>query len=134
MQTAKQRKVLDSFALLAYLKMEGGFAKVKSILGSRTSTILMNEINIGETYYILARERGLDKATYFTDVILPSLPITPVSNTFKEVLHAARIKAENSLSFADCFAVATAIGQEAVVITGDPEFKKVSHLVEIDWV
>ena len=134
MQTAKQRKVLDSFALLAYLKMEGGFAKVKSILGSRTSTILMNEINIGETYYILARERGLDKATYFTDVILPSLPITPVSNTFKEVLHAARIKAENSLSFADCFAVATAISQEAIVITGYREFKKVSHLVEIEWV
>jgi predicted nucleic acid-binding protein len=114
--------------------MEGGFAKVKSILSSRTSTILMNEINIGETYYILARERGLDNATYFTDVILPSLPITPVSNTLKEVLQAARIKAENSLSFADCFAVATAISQEAVVITGDREFKKISHLVEIDWV
>ena len=69
MRTAKQRKVLDSFALLAYLKMEGGFAKVKSILGSRDSIVMMNEINIGETYYILARERGLDKATYFADII-----------------------------------------------------------------
>jgi predicted nucleic acid-binding protein len=114
--------------------MEGGFAKVKSILGARDSTIMMNEINIGETYYILARERGLDKTTYFADIILPSLPITPIGNTFKEVLQAARIKAEHSLSFADCFAIATAIAQEAIVITGDPEFKKVGRLIEIDWV
>ncbi len=134
MQTAKQRKVLDSFALLAYLKKEGGFAKVKSLLGSRGSTIVMNELNIGETYYILARERGPDSAIYFADIILPSLPITLVGNTLKEVLQAARIKAEHSLSFADCFAVATAVRENAVVITGDPEFKKVSHLVEIDWV
>ena len=133
MQIAKHRKVLDSFALLAYLKMEDNFAKVKSVLGDRDSAIIMNEINIGETYYILARERGLDKATYFAEIILPGLPIKPVGNTFQDMLQAARIKAENSLSFADCFAVATAVREEAIVITGDPEFKKVAHLVEIDW-
>lgn len=130
----KQKKVLDSYALLAYLKMEGKFAKVKSLLASQESVILMNEINIGETYYILARERGSEKAEYFVATVLPSLPIRAASNTFQDVLEAARIKAAHSLSFADCFAVATAIREKAVVVTGDPEFKKVAHLVEIDWV
>ena len=129
-----QRRVLDSFALLAYLKMEGKFSKVKSHLISQDSTLLMNEINIGETYYILARERSSEKADYFINAILPSLPIRRVSNTFQDVLEAARIKAAYSISFADCFAVATAIREKAVVITGDPEFKKVAHLIEIDWV
>ena len=129
-----QRRVLDSFALLAYLKMEGKFSKVKLHLTSQDSTLLMNEINIGETYYILARERSSEKADYFITVILPSLPIRRVSNTFQDVLEAARIKAAYSISFADCFAVATAIREKAVVITGDPEFKKVAHLIEIDWV
>ena len=129
-----QKRVLDSFALLAYLKMEGKFSKVKSHLTSQVSTILMNEINIGETYYILARERSSEKADYFITVILPSLPIRHVGNTFQDVLEAARIKAAYSISFADCFAVATAIREKAVVMTGDPEFKKVAHLVEIDWV
>jgi predicted nucleic acid-binding protein len=133
MQIVKQRKVLDSFALLAYLKMEDNFAKVKSALGSRDSTIIMNEINIGETYYIVARERGTDKADYFITAILPSLPIKPAGNTFQDVLQAARIKTAHSLSFADCFAVATAIREKAIVVTGHPEFKKVAHLVEIDW-
>jgi predicted nucleic acid-binding protein len=114
--------------------MEGKFSKVKSHLTSQESTILMNEINIGETYYILARERSLEKADYFISVILPSLPIRHVGNTFQDVLETARIKAAYSISFADCFAVATAIREKAVVITGDPEFKKVAHLIEIDWV
>ena len=130
----KQKKVLDSYALLAYLKMEGKFSKVKAFLASQDSVILMNEINVGETYYILARERGFEKADFFLTVILPSLPIQLAGNTFHNVLEAARIKAAHSLPFADCFAIATAIREKAVVVTGDPEFKKVAHLVEIDWV
>jgi uncharacterized protein len=134
MQISKQRKVLDSFALLAYLKMEGNFAKVKTMLASADSAILMNEINIGEVYYILARERGSDKADYFVTAILPSLPITAVGNTLQQALDAARIKASHSLSFADCFATATAVREKATVVTGDPEFEMVAHLVEIEWV
>ena len=129
-----QKRVLDSFALLAYLKMEGKFSKVKSHLISHDSILLMNEINIGETYYILARERSQEKADYFITAILPSLPIRHVGNTFQDVLEAARIKANHSISFADCFTVATAIREKAVVVTGDPEFKKVEHFVEIDWI
>jgi len=49
------------------------------------------------------------------------------------VIDAARIKAEYPLSFADCFAIAIARCQKAAVLTGDPEFKKVEHLVKIEW-
>jgi predicted nucleic acid-binding protein len=49
----------------------------------------------------------------------------------KLVISAAKIKARYALSFADCFAVATAQGENAVVLTGDPEFKNVAELVEI---
>lgn len=129
-----QKWVLDSFALLAYLKMEGKFSKIKSHLSSHDSIVLMNEISIGETYYILARERSLEKADYFITTILSNLPIRHMSNTFQDVIEAARIKATHSISFADCFTVATAIREKALVVTGDPEFKKVEHFVEIDWI
>lgn len=129
-----QKRVLDSFALLAYLKMEGKFSKVKSHLISHESIVLMNEINIGETYYILARERSSEKADYFINSILPNLPIRMIGNTFQDVIEAARIKATHSISFADCFTVATAMREKAIVVTGDPEFKKVEHIVEIDWI
>ena len=129
----KKKRVLDSFALLAYLKMEGKFKKVKDLLASEGVVLLMNEINVGETFYILARERGLEKAEYFVNTILPSLPIETVPNTLHNVIAAARIKATHSISYADCFVVATAFRENAAIITGDPEFKKVQKAVEIEW-
>lgn len=37
------------------------------------------------------------------------------------VLEAARIKARYPMAFADAYAVATALGHDAVILTGDPE-------------
>jgi predicted nucleic acid-binding protein len=50
------------------------------------------------------------------------------------IFQAAEYKAEYSMSFADCFALASAIEHRATLVTGDPEFKKVGHLVEIAWI
>jgi predicted nucleic acid-binding protein len=129
----KKKRVLDSFALLAYLKMEGKYKKVKDLLASEGIPLVMNEINVGETFYILARERGLEKADYFVNTILPSLPIETVPNTLQDVIEAARIKSVHSISYADCCVVATAFRENAAILTGDPEFKKVQKIVEIDW-
>jgi predicted nucleic acid-binding protein len=128
----KKKKVLDSFALLAYLKMEGKYKKVKDLLAS-DEVLLMNDINVGEAFYVLAKERGVEKAEYFVNTVLPNLPIEVVSNALHDVLEAARIKATHSISYADCFVVATALKKDAAIVTGDPEFKKVQKTVEIEW-
>jgi len=93
----------------------------------------MNEINLGECFYILARERGMDRAEYFVQTILPSLPIIKRPNTFQDVIAAAKIKSVCALSYADCFAIQTAQEENAPIVTGDPEFKKAENLVKIDW-
>ena len=129
----KRKSLIDSYALLAYLKQENNYRKVENLLSSKETQSLMNDINIGETFYILARERGLDKAEYFINAILPNLPIIKIGNAFSEVMQAAKIKAQYPISYADCFAVATAIREKAVIITGDPDFKHVEKIVEIDW-
>jgi uncharacterized protein len=132
----KRKRLLDSFALLAYLNKDNGFRMVHEALASAQAVgdlLLMNEINVGEVYYILQRRRGRDKAEYFLDTTLPALPITTVANTFYDVIAAARVKAEYPIAFADCFAVATAQPRKAIIMTGDPEFKSVEHLVDIEW-
>jgi ribonuclease VapC len=43
------------------------------------------------------------------------------------------IRAVHSISYADCFAAATALRYEATILTGDPEFKKIESLVSIEW-
>jgi ribonuclease VapC len=119
-----RRKLLDSFALLSYLNKERGFEKVREALAEAQvsdGSVLMNEVNVGETYYILHRQRGVQEAEYFLDTVLVGLPILLVQNDFQ------------NLSFADCFAVATARRESAIILTGDPEFKKIEHLAKIEW-
>jgi len=92
----------------------------------------MNEINVGEVFYILAKTRSLVQAEDFLHR-LAMLPITLVSNAFADVLAAARVQAQFPLSYADAFAISTAMRSQATVVTGDPEFHAVVHLVEILW-
>ena len=132
----KRKRLLDSYALLAYLNKEFGFEKVRDVLANAQKSslpVLMNELNVGETYYILYRKRGQEQAEYFLDTVLAGLPISMISNDFNAVISASKIKAQHALSFADCFVVATAQRENAVILTGDPEFKNVEKLVKIDW-
>lgn len=92
----------------------------------------MNEINIGEVYYIIAKRRSRNRADAFLQR-LETLPITALSNTFDDVLNAARIKAVHALSYADAFAAASAEREEAALVTGDAEFHTVAHRIEIEW-
>jgi ribonuclease VapC len=127
---------LDSYALLAYLNKEPGFEAVRKALSRAEESrrlLFMNEINIGEVYYILQRKRGKEKAEYFLSVILESLPIQKISNSLETVIAAAKIKADFPLSYSDCFAIETALRKQAVILTGDPEFHNVEHIVDIEW-
>jgi len=58
--------------------------------------------------------------------------ILPIPNEL--IFQASEYKAEYSISYADCFALASAVEHKAVIVTGDPEFKKVEHLAEIHWI
>jgi ribonuclease VapC len=131
----KKKNLLDSFALLAFLNKESGFEKVRSLLreAQRSSEpLLMNEINIGEVYYITAKERSFELADDFLNR-LETLSIQTVPNSFADVLDAARLKAHFPIAYADAFAAATAIRMNAVIVTGDPEFRRIEHLTTINW-
>ncbi|MFQ5629339.1 MAG: PIN domain-containing protein, partial [bacterium] len=62
------------------------------------------------------------------------LPIAVIHPSDELIWKAAEIKADHPMSLADCFTTATAMENNATIITGDPEFKHVEHLVEIEWI
>ena len=132
----KSGSLLDSFALLAYLKREGGFESVSNLLRSaraRREPLLMNEVNIGEVYYSLAKSGSIARAEAFLKR-LHTLPIQPLPNTLAQVLDAARLKAQFPISYADAFAVATAQRENATLVTGDRELHAIENLVHILWI
>ena len=130
-----KRILFDSHPILKWVQKERGYQKVKSLLidcRNQTAIGYMNQINLGEVYYKTIRAVGLQEAKNFLENFF-RLPITTVLPDSELIWKASEIKAEHSISYADCFAAATALRYEAAILTGDPEFKKIESLVSIEW-
>jgi ribonuclease VapC len=128
--------LFDSHALLAFFQNETGANIVyeilqKSIKGHINRLVCV--INLGEIVYITKRMFGDQKKIEILGRIHQlGFKVLPVPDTL--VYQAAEIKAEYPISYADCFAIASAQEHNATIVTGDPEFKNVEHLVKIEWI
>lgn len=109
--------VLDSWALLAYLKNEPPAARIEETWLSSGAAI--SSVNLGEALYIRMRERDEDTAVAEVDPIRNRCHVIDADWTL--IFSAAQIKAEGGLSYADAFCIAAAKRIEAALWTGDPE-------------
>ena len=128
--------IFDSHALLKLFQKEKGYEKVLHLLEEikkSDATKFLNVINLGEIIYATKREFGdQKKLEVLANIERLNFTLLSVSNHL--VFQAAEYKAQYNISYADCFTLASAIEHKASIVTGDPEFKKVEHLVEIVWV
>lgn len=128
--------IFDSYALLKLFQKEKGYEKVGQLLEEARKTgakKYLNAINLGEIIYSTKREFGdQKKLEVLANIERLNFTILPIPNNL--IFQAAEYKAQYNISYADCFALASAIEHRATLVTGDPEFKKVEHLVEIVWV
>jgi predicted nucleic acid-binding protein len=128
--------VFDAHAILKWTQKEQGYKKVKSLMvacreGSVTG--YMNQINVGEVYYKSIRVLGHEQARSFLENFY-RLPINFILPDQELVWKASEIKAAYPISYADCFAAATALKCEAPILTGDPEFRKLGNLICLEWI
>ena len=132
----KAPPLFDSHALLKLFQREAGHEKIVRLLEqARRSGIpkYLNAINLGEIVYSTKRAFGdQKKIEVLAHIERLGFTVLPISNDL--IFRAAEYKAEFHLSFADCFALASSVEHGAVLITGDPEFRAVEHLVKIAWV
>ena len=128
--------LFDSHALLAFFQNEKGAEAVAGILRKATKTGVdrfICLINLGEILYLTKRRfSDAKKMEVLTRVHQLGIKILSIPDSL--VYEAAELKAQYTLSYADCFALACARNQSASIVTGDPDFKKVSHLAKIIWI
>jgi len=133
--TPKGPLLFDSHALLRFFQREDGHEQVARLFEQAHRTKakkLLCAINLGEIIYITKRTFGdQKKIEVLAHIERLGFTILPATNNL--VFQAAEYKAEHSISFADCFALAAAVDQKASIVTGDPEFRKVAHLVNVVW-
>jgi len=131
----KKSYTLDSFAVIAYLKKEKAGRKIRELLDQAIEgkvVLYLHEINLGEIQYIIHREKGEAESEKII-TWLRACPISFVTLEQDNLTRAAKLKATYPISYADAFAVSTAITKNAVLLTGDPEFKKIEKEVEVEW-
>ena len=130
------RYMFDSHALLALFQKEEGAETVGDILQKALKQRLdrlICVINLGEIIYITKRRFGdKKKLEVLSRVHQLGFKVLPAPEVL--VFKAAELKAEYPISYADCFTLACALEHSAILVTGDPEFKKVAHLVKIQWI
>jgi ribonuclease VapC len=128
--------LFDSFAMLRFFYQEPGAERVRELLKKATRDEvprLISAINVGELIYIVQRRSG-EEAKLQMLVKLNSLGLTILPCPNELIFRAAELKARFAMSYADTFAVASAMEHNATLVTGDPEFRKVGQLVKILWV
>jgi predicted nucleic acid-binding protein len=109
---------LDSWAVLAWLDGEepAAAAVAKALNRERPA---MSWINLVEVSYRLTRDHGKDQAeraiAELRSEVSEDLPGVSAMRA------VASLKAEHPIALADCFAIALAAEDGAVLMTGDPE-------------
>jgi ribonuclease VapC len=128
--------IFDSHALFKLFQKEKGYEKVVQLLEEiqKTGAVkYLNAINLGEIIYTTKKDFGdQKKLEVLASIERLNFRILPIPNEL--IFQASEYKAEYGISYADCFALASAVEHKAVIVTGDPEFKKVEHLAEIHWI
>lgn len=127
--------VLDSWSVLAYLEDEPAGETVGDIIAHAHEhgiSLMMSLVNVGEVWYIVARETSAKEADACIDE-LQQLGITFVEVDWTLARQAALLKSKHKMSFADCFAAALAKERGGEVVTGDLEFSQIENEVTVHW-
>jgi predicted nucleic acid-binding protein len=128
--------VLDSYAVITYLQRQAGYEDVAAIFDdcvTKDREVFLCIVNWGEVIYHALRTGGEQRARLAED-ILHALPINLIEANRELTYQAARIKAFNKMSYADCFAAASAMKNKCELMTGDKEFKHVEKDIKIRWI
>jgi ribonuclease VapC len=131
--------VMDAWAVMAWLKgQQPAAGRVRLLLEGtdrRDGRLVMNIVNLGEVFYLSVKARDLA----YGERVLKNLRtrVATVSASDELVLRAASLKARHAISYADAFAVATAIGHESPLVTGDPELRAMAErekALKLQWI
>jgi len=122
--------VLDSWALLAYLKDEPAASRIEGAWLFEGAAI--SSINLGEALYMRIRERGEGDAIADIEKVRKRSKV--IGADWALIRSAAKVKARGGLSYADAFCVATALRLDIPLWTGDPEIVGLAEALQYEVV
>ena len=132
-QSAPERYLLDTSAILAYTDEEEGAEEVKQLLTLAQEGKCYLEIcafSLMEIYYVTLRTSDEDEAAQLVGLV-KAWPVTWIYPNEKLLLQAGKLKAAYRLSVADALIAAAAKLRRATLVHKDPELDALSHEVAL---
>jgi len=121
--------VLDTCALIVYLRKEAGHDRFVELLKQDESSFAIHMINLGELYYVFWKSDGVSKAEEALSMTceMPIRILDSLSESF--IKRVGRWKATQKISYADAFALATAEEHGVpLVTTAHQEFDPIDRM------
>ena len=128
--------VLDSSAVLRYIDHEIGSDRVIEIfkacvLGQGSARI--SAVQWGEIAGSVRRKFGAQNQSRILDSLIP-LDLEIVSATSERAVHAAELRVDRKISYADAFAAELAMEtSDHLLVTADYDFKAVEDLARVEF-
>jgi len=127
--------VLDANAVLRYFGVSDGQGtnKVRALFEQAErgqARLSMSVVNLGEVHYILLKHVGESRARHYVQVL--QHVATMVEADAAQALHAAEMKHQYKLGYADSFAAMLAVTLKATLVSADPAFEKLGKTLK--WV
>jgi PIN domain nuclease of toxin-antitoxin system len=128
--------VLDASAVLRFLDSEAGADRVEEILALRmaqTAEIAISAVQWGEIAGKVRKRLGEPGQARALAMLSRFQPII-VTSTSDRAVHAAELKVDRRISYADTFALDVAMdSSDHVLVTADYDFKAVDDLARIEF-
>ncbi len=127
---------LDACAVICAVNKEEGYEVIEGLFVKAFAeevNLFMSYINYGEVLYQLLLDRS-KPSIIEAEKIFEGFPIKLIQADLDTVRLASIYKSKGGISYADCFALATAKKYKSKLVTSDREFKKFEKEVSIMWV
>lgn len=127
----KLKLLLDTKPLLKLFAAEEGWEKVKDILSRIEADQLeagISVVTLTEVHYKYLQEQRPDLATTRTGQLKHALYLEKMEIDQDVAVKAGEFKGRYRVSIADAFIAASAILEDAVIISDDPDFQKIPEV------
>jgi PIN domain nuclease of toxin-antitoxin system len=113
------RYVLDACAIISLIKNEDGALIVRQALEADNNVCFVHAVNLCEVYYDCLRCHGKNPAEQLLANLIEAGLVVRNDMDMDFWKAAGTLKARGRISLADCFAVALAEREDAVLLTSD---------------
>ena len=127
-ESAKLKVILDTKPIIKLFAKEEGWEKILAKIEDGEIEGAISVVTLTEIYYKYLREGGPDLAKARIDILRYAIYLKKIMIGVEAAVKAGEFKGKYNIPIADAFIAASAYLEDLIVISDDPDFKKIKEV------